>query len=337
MASLPERVPLQQHHYDDSTTPIVSVFSWVFNHGPFVRRSIEGILQQRTEFPVEIIIHDDASTDDSNTIIKEYERQSPWLFRNILHSSNQHSQGKCLIAPLLSCPRGNFVALCHGDDYWNSPDKLQKQVDLLRANPHASGCFHAADDINEITGESSHGFWRPLECRSSYGLEDLFKSGNFTTTASVVYRRDVLPSSFDRFRGVTHGDFLLLMHALKHGPMLYINEVMSAYRRHPGGIHTSTYGVVSALKALHALIEGAAALDLHQHPGYLDSVRWRLTEALQAQARQRGELDSLRAQLQDVSETYDAFRQTSSVALLMRLDRLVKRLINLLRFRRSSR
>jgi hypothetical protein len=333
----PNVSPLPEHTYDTSTVPVLSIFNWVYNHGRYLRQSIDSILQQRTNFPVEIIVHDDASTDGGAEIIMEYEGRFPRLFRNVLHSVNQHSQGKCLIAPLLARPRGTFVALTHGDDYWTSPDKLQRQVDLLLANSNASGCFHAADDINEISGESTPGFWRPPGHRPGYGVDDLFKVGNFTTTASVIYRVSALPASFDRFHGVTHGDFLLLMHALKNGPMLYIDEVMSAYRRHPGGIHTSTYGVVSAMRALHALIEGAAALDLQQHPGYLDSVRWRLSEALEAHSQQRSELESLRAQLRHVSEKYDAFRQTTSVSLLMRADRMIKRLLSQLNFRRSSR
>lgn len=328
---------LSQHHYDANTVPVLSIFNWVYNHGRYLRQSIDSILQQRTNFPVEIIVHDDASTDGGAEIIRDYERRFPGLFRNVLHSVNQYSQGKCLVAPLLARPRGNFVALTHGDDYWTSPDKLQRQVDLLLAHSSACGCFHAADDVNEISDVSTPGFWCPPGRRSGYGIDDLFKVGNFTTTASVVYRVSCLPPSFDRFHGVTHGDFLLLMHALTHGPMLYIDEVMSAYRRHPGGIHTSTYGVVSALKALHALIEGAAAMNLQHHPGYLDSVRWRLSEAMEAQSYQRSELESLRAQLQHVSEKYDAFRQTTSVSLLMHVDRLIKRLFNKLKFGRSTR
>lgn len=329
--------PLPEHNYSASTTPVLSIFSWVYNHGRYLRQSIDSILRQCTSFPVEIIVHDDASTDGGAEIIREYEERFPHLFRNVLHSVNQFSQGECLIAPLLFRPRGTFVALAHGDDFWTSPDKLQRQVDWLLTEPDASGCFHAADDVNEISGECTPGFWRPPERRSRYGMDDLFKIGNFTTTASVVYRVSALPGSFDRFRGVTHGDFLLLMHALTHGPMLYIDEVMSAYRRHPGGIHTSTYGVVSALRALHALIEGAAAMKLQQHPGYLDSVRWRLSEAMEAQFYQRSELESLRAQLQHVSEKYDAFRQTTSVSLLMRVDRLIKRLVSGLKCGRPSR
>lgn len=324
--SFSDTVALGDRRWRGDELPLVSVFSWVYNHASYLRRSIESILQQRTNFVVEVIIHDDASTDGGTAIIQEYDRGHPGLFRNVLRSENVYSAGGCIVTPLLTLPRGRFVALTHGDDYWNYPRKLQRQVELLLANPAAAGCFHAADDLNELTGENSPGLWRPPEYREAYGIDDLFKWGNFTTTASVMYRREVLPDRFDHFRRVTHADFMLLMHALKHGSMLYIDEVMSAYRRHAGGVHTSTYGVVSALKALHALVEGAAACDLEKHPGYLESVRWRLAEALSAHAEQKAELESVRLQLQQAISKYASFRKSRSVAFMMELDKRVKQL-----------
>ncbi len=114
--------------------PLVSICCITYNHEDFIRDAIEGFLMQKTSFPIEIIIHDDASTDNTANIIEEYANKYPDLFVTILQSENQWSKGGGSIYARFVYPRarGKYIALCEGDDYWTDPLKLQKQVDFWK-------------------------------------------------------------------------------------------------------------------------------------------------------------------------------------------------------------
>jgi glycosyltransferase involved in cell wall biosynthesis len=117
--------------------PLVSICCITYNHENYIRDAIEGFLIQETSFPIEIIIHDDASTDRTAQIIQEYEDKYPDLFVTVLQTENQWSKGGGSIYARFVFPlaRGKYIALCEGDDYWTDPLKLQKQVDFLGDNP----------------------------------------------------------------------------------------------------------------------------------------------------------------------------------------------------------
>lgn len=115
--------------------PEVSILCITFNHADYIRRCIEGFLEQRIDFSVEIIVHDDASTDGTREILLEYKEKYPDLFELILQEENQFSKGAVMLAPGLENCRGNFVAFCHGDDYWVSNYKLQHQHGFLKNSP----------------------------------------------------------------------------------------------------------------------------------------------------------------------------------------------------------
>ena len=124
--------------------PLVSICCVTYNHAPYIRNCLEGFLMQKTSFPVEILIHDDASTDGTDEIIREYARLYPEKFFPLIEEENQYSK------PNHKCPdfynyeraRGKYIAYCEGDDYWTDPLKLQKQVDFLESNPQYSVCWH---------------------------------------------------------------------------------------------------------------------------------------------------------------------------------------------------
>jgi glycosyltransferase involved in cell wall biosynthesis len=319
--------PLREQQWADGTLPAVSVFSWTYNHCRYIRQSIESILDQETDFPVEIIIHDDASTDGTTEIVMEYTEKFPHLFRNIIQKENQFSQGKCLLKPLLHAPRSELIALTHGDDYWCDPSKLRNQHELLRSYPLASGCFHAADDVNEITSQTTPGFWRPKYHRDYYQLEDIFSLGNFTCTCAVMYRKSVLPDTTLDLSHILHGDYLLLMSALKWGPIYFLDKTMSAYRRHMGGVHTSSYGVASSLHAAQAIVESVYLLGLSSHPGFLESFRWRLKECLTSHERSMNELETLRVENNKLSRDFARFRSSKIVKSSIYANQLLKKLL----------
>lgn len=114
---------------EKNITPIVSISCITYNHEDYIRDAIEGFLMQKTTFPVEILIHDDASTDKTADIIREYEKKYPHLIKPIYQTENQYSKG-IGVSATYQYPRanGNYITLCEGDDYWTDPYMLQKQV-----------------------------------------------------------------------------------------------------------------------------------------------------------------------------------------------------------------
>jgi len=115
------------------TEPLVSVKMITYNHAPYIAQAIEGVLQQKTNFPYELVIGEDCSTDGTRQIVFDYQKKYPAIIRvitsdqNVGMSKNSHLTTK-------AC-RGKYVAFCEGDDYWHHPDKLQKQADCLESHP----------------------------------------------------------------------------------------------------------------------------------------------------------------------------------------------------------
>ena len=120
--------------------PLVSICCLAFNHEPYIREALEGFLMQKTDFPIEVLIHDDASTDGTASIIREYEERFPDIIKPIYQTENQYSKGIKNISGIFNFPRakGKYIAMCEGDDYWTDPYKLQKQIDFL--DPVFSQC-----------------------------------------------------------------------------------------------------------------------------------------------------------------------------------------------------
>ena len=117
---------------DENNEILVSICCITYNHEKYIRDAIEGFLMQKTDFPFEVLIHDDASTDGTADIIREYETKYPDIIKPIYQTENQYSKG-IKISATYNYPRakGKYIALCEGDDYWIDPYKLQKQVDFL--------------------------------------------------------------------------------------------------------------------------------------------------------------------------------------------------------------
>lgn len=115
--------------------PLVSICCVTYNHENYIRDCLDSFLMQKTNFQFEVIIHDDASTDNTAKIICEYVEKYPDLFVPILQTDNQYSKGiKPYQTYVYPRAKGKYIAVCEGDDYWTDPYKLQKQVDFLESN-----------------------------------------------------------------------------------------------------------------------------------------------------------------------------------------------------------
>lgn len=233
----------------------VSICCLAYNHEPFIRECLDGFLMQKTNFTFEILIHDDASTDGTANIIREYEKKFPKIIKPIYQKTNQHSQGiKPTIKYQFPRAKGKYIALCEGDDYWTDPLKLQKQVDFLEANQDYNICFHAVKVLNQFKNcfEEDSITRNVLETTT---VEDLAK-GNYIHTPSVVFRNDfIIPKWFHK---TPIGDWTLYMINIKDRKIKKLEDVMAVYRVHGTSIwsnKTKDYRILNTIKAYKLVVK----------------------------------------------------------------------------------
>ena len=125
--------------------PLVVIRCITYNHKDYIKDALDGFVNQKTSFPYVAIVHDDASTDGTVEIIQEYALKYPEIIKPIFEKENQYSKRDGSLSRIIrsatECLNAVYFADCEGDDYWIDPDKLQKQVDFLDANPDYSMCY----------------------------------------------------------------------------------------------------------------------------------------------------------------------------------------------------
>lgn len=210
---------------------MVSVLCPTYNHEAFIGDAIEGVLSQKTEFKYELIIHEDASTDRTAEIVKEYADRYPELIRVIWQKENQFSKYDIMGKYMMPLVRGRYFALCEGDDYWTDDRKLQKQIDFLESHQDYSMCMHNAVKLDMRTGEKVLLDTFPRD--GTYSQEEQIKAGlgsDFPATASYVFRTDLyleMPSFFSEPRII---DYFLRQYYASRGKVYYFQKPMSVYR-----------------------------------------------------------------------------------------------------------
>ncbi|WP_296258640.1 glycosyltransferase [uncultured Phocaeicola sp.] len=225
----------------DNTSVMVSICCLTYNHAPYIRECLDGFLMQQVDFPIEIIIHDDASTDGTQDILREYQEKYPDLFHLILQTENQYSKGKNVVLDYIYPQiKGKYVASCEGDDYWIDPHKLQKQVGFLEAHPDYSVCCHCIKLYIQNEGVFREQEMQPrLRNKSfSFTLQLWTEFGGFFQTASVVIRQECIDIKFlNSFQKCK--DIHLFYSVLEHGKGYFFKDVMSVYRISGKGVWTS--------------------------------------------------------------------------------------------------
>lgn len=209
----------------------VSILCPTYNHEKYIADTLEGFLKQRTNFAYEILVHDDASTDRTSEIIKEYERKYPHLIKTVLQKENQYSKGKRITDEFLipqAC--GKYFALCEGDDFWSSEEKLQKQVDYLEANSDCVACTHNTNIMYVNQKRKCKKLYSEVE--KDLKLEDVIEGGGKTYhTSSLMYRSEY---AFNKPKFVTAiksvGDYPMGIYLALMGRIHYFGESMSCYR-----------------------------------------------------------------------------------------------------------
>ncbi len=218
----------------DIDKPVVSVICHTYNHVNFIEQSLVGFLNQVTSFPFEIIVHDDASTDGTDVIIQRYAKKFPRLIRAILQPENKFSVG---IQPSMITffeAKGHYIALCEGDDYWINDKKLTTQLEKFKEG--VSIVFHDSLIITE-TGEKLGSYFpknkKPLK---GYSPFKLCKGATIPTASCMVLAKPLKETKRYNIINGDHFNWAVLAH---YGKAVFIDEVMSVYRLHEGGIWSS--------------------------------------------------------------------------------------------------
>lgn len=218
-----------------STKALISVVTISFNHEKYLRDALDSILSQKREskFELEVIVADDASTDNTPEIIHQYHLQHPKIIKPILRKKNVGIQNNLIDA--LRHTKGDYVALCEGDDFWESELKLLKQFKLMQRNKNLSLSFHPTRVFFD-DGKFPDTIF-PAEMKE-YTVANLL-SENFIPTNSVVYRKcdyDTLKNDLMPFDWYLHA-----FHLKSGGQIGFLPETMSAYRRHAKGAWWSSH------------------------------------------------------------------------------------------------
>lgn len=213
----------------------LSVLVMTYNHINFIRRALDSALMQETDFDFEILISEDCSTDGTREVVLDYHRQYPEKIRLLLSEQNIHSNQ--VVIRGIEAARGKYIALLDGDDYWTSPQKLQKQVDYLDQHPECAMCFHNALVVSE-EGKKDPWLWTPSDQKEISTLEDIWM-GNFIATCSTMFRNHLtgqIPDWYITMFPIT--DWPLHILNAERGHIGYVNEVMGVYRHHGAGFYS---------------------------------------------------------------------------------------------------
>ena len=213
--------------------PLVSVFCTAYNHQAFIEKSLQGMLNQKTAFAYEIIVHEDASTDGTRTIIEKYWQQFPYKIKPIFQQENQFSKGKKIWTEImLPLASGKYIAFCDGDDWWTDENKLQKQIDFLESNPEYSICWTGYEVKNGDKTFTAEWF-AVMQKDEDIEAENLFHPYR-TYTLTAIFRRDSL--NVELYNSLDHAkDNSLYAICITKGKGRLMKCITGVYNMHEGG------------------------------------------------------------------------------------------------------
>jgi len=221
--------------------PLVSVCCLTHNHEAWIGGALDSFLAQRTDFPFEVMVFDDASTDTTADIIKQYQSRHPDIIRPFFASENifsrTHSLYQVYTRHALPLCRGKYIAICEGDDYWTDPLKLQEQAGFLERNRGYYVCFHYTGiEKDGVVDHAAHhrNTGNILKGRTDFELRDLIR-GSFIPNCSVMYRKteSPYPAVFD---DMMLPDWPLHCIHAAAGKIRYLDEDMAVHRVHSVGL-----------------------------------------------------------------------------------------------------
>lgn len=314
---------------------LVSIICTCYNHALYIEQTLESFLTQVTNFPFEIIIHDDASTDNSQELIIEYAKKFPNIVKPILQRDNRYSKGEdILINHIFPNINGQFIAICEGDDYWTDSHKLQNQFELLTSFPECKICFHPA------LGIRPNGSKKLL---SQYGksvkvfpVEDvIIGGGGYMPTASLMMKREVFTDVrefYKAYKNFSVGDIVIQFIASLDGGVLYIPNIYSVYRIDVNGSWSMRIKKDSnfAIDVINKLLELNHNLDEYSQYRYSQAFKVRLDRIIAGCAYDRRLPKRFRLDLLKKGSNIPFYRTLMNY-LLYNSKELVKRIVGISR------
>ncbi|MFO7826003.1 MAG: glycosyltransferase [Cyclobacterium sp.] len=214
--------------------PLLSICCITYNHEQYIGKAVEGFLMQKTNFPFELIIHDDASTDNTQAILLKYKKRYPALIQLILQRENQYSRGvKPLLQYVFPKARGKYIALCEGDDYWTDPFKVQKQVEDLAQRDNCVMSFHECE-VMGFDGKISKPIFDPII--KIISNEKIINT--YIKTSSIVFKNCIRDFSVINNGLIFSGDVALRALLSTKGNAVFLPFSGSVYRKHDKGIRS---------------------------------------------------------------------------------------------------
>ena len=209
---------------------MVSICCMTYNQEKYIKQALDSFLMQKTNFKFEIIIHDDCSTDNTTNIIKEYAEKYPDIVVPIYESENQYSKGIDVCTPCWNKSKGKYIALCEGDDYWCSKNKLQIQFDFMEKNNDCSLVTNAFYLLNDRTKKLKK-CRQPIYGTRYYSTDEIIKyDGSVFSTASLFYRKKFVNNLPDFYYNCPIGDYPLIIYLSLCGKVYFINKFLNVYR-----------------------------------------------------------------------------------------------------------
>lgn len=254
-------VRITEQVWPEGTAPAVSILCITYNHAEFIRDAIEGFLMQETTFPIEILIHDDASTDGTGDIVRSYQEKHPTIIRTVLQKKNQWSRGARSFKRFMSLSRGEFVALCEGDDYWSHSGKLQNQMAAILRSSDVILCGCRCNVLEAETNTLTETTSGPCDVPLEIFARDFFPGDPAVpwihTCTRIVPKNALLeiPKAYLL-------DTLMLHWLVTRYPdhrVVCLPEVAGVYRLHGGGFWSSMEKLSKA-RAMAGIYSKAAGL-----------------------------------------------------------------------------
>lgn len=208
---------------------MVTVWCVTYNHVKYIKDALEGFVNQRTNFSYEVVIYDDASTDGTSDIVRDYSLKYPNIIK--AHIAKENTYGKSIRREIIDSIKqtfqGRYVAICEGDDCWIDRNKLQIQVDYMEEHPECALTLHNAIRINYLNGNIE--VFNDFSTDRELNIDDILYYKGRMETASMVYRSEyeIMP---DVFRGYSNGDWQMQLYLKSQGKVYYFDRIMSIYR-----------------------------------------------------------------------------------------------------------